>query len=65
MKRYSNVFLILALITGLIGFTGLNFDGIMIPRILFVLFTDLFLVSLMAKALFAEEEKMKYEKVSK
>lgn len=65
MKRYSKVFLILAIITGLIGFTGLNFEGIIIPRILFIVFTDLFLVSLMAKVLFNEKEELKYEKVRK
>lgn len=54
MRKYSSLFLIMAVIMGLIGFTGLNFEGIAIPRILCVVFTDLFLVSLMAKVLFSD-----------
>lgn len=65
MRKYSSLFLIMAVITGLIGFTGLDFQGIAIPRILFVIFTDLFLVSLMAKVLLPNEKKPSYEKVNK
>ena len=61
MKHYSTVFLILALITGLIGFVFGRFEGVEIVRILSLVFTDLFVISLIAKAFFPEG-KVRYEK---
>lgn len=55
--------MIIAVIAGLIGFTGLDFRGIAIARVLFVIFADLFLVSLMAKVLFPNQKKLDYEKI--
>ena len=34
MKKYTALFLILAMITGLVGFTGLRFTGIEVVRVL-------------------------------
>jgi uncharacterized membrane protein YtjA (UPF0391 family) len=65
MKNYTILFLILALITGLISFTGLRFDGIEVLRVLCLIFTDLFMVSLFAKALFPNTEKLRLQKVKK
>ena len=65
MKNYTILFLILALITGLISFTGLRFDGIEVLRVLCLIFTDLFMVSLFAKALFPNTEKFRFQKVKK
>ena len=62
MKHYSTIFLILALITGLIGFVFGRFEGVEIVRILSLVFTDLFVISLIAKA-FCPEGKVRYEKV--
>lgn len=52
MRKYSPVFLILAVVTGLIGFTGLSFSGIEVVRVLFLIFADLLVVSLLAKLIF-------------
>ena len=64
MKHYSTIFLVLALITGLIGFVFGRFEGVEIVRILSLIFTDLFVISLIAKAFFPEE-RLRYEKVEK
>ena len=62
MRHYSTIFLVLALITGLIGFAGGEFAGIEIVRVLSLIFTDLFVISLIAKAFFPDN-KLQYEKV--
>lgn len=64
MKHYSTIFLVLALITGLVGFVFGRFEGVEIVRILSLIFTDLFVISLIAKAFFPEE-RLRYEKVEK
>lgn len=64
MKYYSNIFLIGALITGFVGFVGWNFEGIGIIRVLCLIFTDLFVISLIAKAFFPDSGKMNYERVN-
>ncbi len=46
MLRWSIVFLVLALVAGLLGFTGIAGEFIPIARILFFLFLVLFLVGL-------------------
>jgi uncharacterized membrane protein YtjA (UPF0391 family) len=46
MLRWSIVFLVLALVAGLLGFTGIAGEFISIARILFFLFLVLFLVGL-------------------
>lgn len=63
MKNYTILFLILALITGLTGFTGFNFDGVEVTRVLCLIFTDLFIVSLFTKALFPDDKKLRYQKI--
>lgn len=63
MKNYTILFLLLALLTGLTGFSGLRFDGIEFIRILCLIFTDLFVVALFAKAIFPDEDKLRYQKV--
>lgn len=63
MKRKTTLFLVLALITGLIGFTGLSFDGIEVIRVMFLIFADLMIISLMAKLFFPERSKVKYQAV--
>ncbi len=63
MKKKTLLFFVLALITGLVGFTGLSFSGVEVIRVMFLIFTDLLIVSLMAKAFFPEKSKMKYQPV--
>ena len=64
MRHYSTIFLVLALITGLIGFVVGEFEGIEIVRVLSLIFTDLFVISLIAKAFFPDE-KLQYEEVKR
>lgn len=65
MKIYTILFLTLAVITGIMSFTGLNYNGVEVMQILCFVFTDLFVISLFAKALFPENMKMRYQKVKK
>jgi len=65
MKSKALLFLILALVSGVIGFTGLSFDGIEVIRVMFLIFADLLVISLMAKLFFPEKPKMKYQPVNK
>ncbi len=46
MLRWSLAFLVLALIAGLLGFTGIAGDSMAIARILFYIFIVVFLVGL-------------------
>lgn len=58
MKDKSITFLILALVTGVLGFALGDFPGTQFVRILFILFTDLFIVSLLAKGLFSKNKSL-------
>lgn len=65
MKDKALIFLILTLVTGVVGFAGFSFFGIVGIRILFLVFADLLVISLLAKVLFPEEKEMKPIKVRK
>ncbi|PTX44147.1 DUF1328 domain-containing protein [Gramella sp. MT6] len=65
MKKKALLFLVLAVITGLVGFTGLSFSGIEVVRVMFLIFADLLIVSLMAKLFFPDKPKMKLQRVRK
>ncbi|MDR5589632.1 DUF1328 domain-containing protein [Christiangramia sp. SM2212] len=65
MKSKALLFLVLALITGVVGFTGLAFDGIEVIRVMFLIFADLLVISLLAKLFFPEKPKLKYQPVNK
>jgi uncharacterized membrane protein YtjA (UPF0391 family) len=65
MKKKSLLFLALAIVTGLIGFTGLSFSGIEVVRVMFLIFADLLIISLMAKLFFPEKQKMKFQPVNR
>lgn len=65
MKSKALLFLVLALITGVVGFTGLSFNGIEVIRVMFLIFADLLVISLMAKLFFPDKPKMKYQHVNK
>ncbi|GAA4315941.1 hypothetical protein GCM10023115_26140 [Pontixanthobacter gangjinensis] len=65
MKKKTLLFFTLTLITGLIGFTGLSFSGIEVIRVMFLIFADLVVVSLMAKLFFPDKPKVKYQPVDR
>ncbi|WP_298247592.1 DUF1328 domain-containing protein [uncultured Christiangramia sp.] len=65
MRKKALLFLVLAVVTGLVGFTGLSFSGIEVIRIMFLIFADLLVISLMAKLFFPEKQKMKYQPVKR
>ncbi len=54
MRKNSILFLIVAIVSGIIGFAGFDFSGIEVVRIIFLIFADLLIVSLLARFLFPE-----------
>mgnify|MGYP001326178355 FL=1 len=64
MKKYTVLFLILAVITGVVGFTGLRFTGIEVIRVVCLVAADLFVISLMAK-LFFPDKKLRLQRIKK
>lgn len=46
----------MALVTGLIGFAGGDFGGVELVRILCLIFTDLFVISLVHRAFFPDKK---------
>jgi len=65
MKNYTIHFLILTVATGIIGFTGMNFFGIEVIRVLFLIFADLFIVALISKTFFSETDIVRLQRVKK
>ena len=65
MKDKSITFLVLALVTGVLGFAMGNFIGSQILRVLFIIFADLFIVSILAKGLFSTTPQLKKVKIRK
>lgn len=65
MKNKMWTFLILTIITGLIGFTGIKFEGVTVVRMVFLVFADLLVISLLSKYIFPSTENMKMIKVRK
>lgn len=64
MRKYSPLFLIITVITGILGFSGINFAGIEVVRVLFLIFADLLVISLLAR-LILSKPKMKLQRVNK
>ncbi|CAM4312075.1 DUF1328 domain-containing protein [Gillisia limnaea] len=65
MKKYMFIFLIMTVVTGLLGFAGLTFYGISAVRVLFLIFADLLIVSLISKFFFPGLDDLKLIKVKK
>jgi len=65
MKKYTLVFLIATALTGLIGFAGLTFYGVIAVRVLFLIFADLLIVSVIARIFFSDKNKMRLKRVRK
>lgn len=63
MKTKTFLFFGLVILTGLIGFTGLNFSGIEVIRVLFLIFADLLVISILAKLFFPEKPKVTYQPI--
>lgn len=64
MRKYSPLFLIVTVITGILGFSGIDFEGIEVVRVLFLIFADLLVISLLARIILSKS-KMKLERVNK
>ncbi len=65
MKNYTLHFLIMTVVTGLLGFAGLTFYGIEVVRILFLIFADLLIVALISKTFFSDTKKIRLQRVKK
>lgn len=65
MKKYTLVFLIATALTGLVGFAGLTFYGVIAVRVLFLIFADLLIVSVIAQIFFSDKNKMRLKRVKK
>ncbi len=65
MKKYMLVFLIMTVVTGILGFAGMTYYGITTVRVLFLIFADLLIVSLISKFFFPSLDKMRLIKVKK
>ncbi|MBW2961006.1 DUF1328 domain-containing protein [Mesonia aestuariivivens] len=65
MKDKSIIFLVLTLVTGILGFAMGDFTGTQILRVLFIIFADLFIVSIIAKGLFSNNRQLRKIKVRK
>lgn len=65
MKNKIILFLILTAVTGLLGFAGLKFTGIEFVRVIFLIFADLLIISILARFFFSDSGKMKLERVKK
>tara|TARA_R100000935_G_C2825465_1_gene162033 strand:+ start:614 stop:811 length:198 start_codon:yes stop_codon:yes gene_type:complete len=65
MKNYTLHFLIMTLVTGLLGFAGLTFFGIEVVRVLFLIFADLLIVSLISRTFFSDTKEVKLQRVKK
>ncbi len=65
MEKYIIPFLIITVITGLIGFAGLSFKGIEFVRIAFLIFADLLIISVLARIFFANTSRLRLERIKK
>ncbi|WP_029331550.1 DUF1328 domain-containing protein [Gillisia marina] len=65
MKNYTLHFLIMTIVTGLLGFAGMNFFGIEVVRVLFLIFADLLIVALISKTFFSETKEVRLQRIKK
>lgn len=55
----------MTVVTGILGFAGMTYYGITAVRVLFLIFADLLIVSLISKFFFPGMDKMRLIKVKK
>ena len=55
----------MTIVTGLLGFAGLTFFGIEVVRVLFLIFADLLIVSLISRTCFSDTKEVKLQRVKK
>lgn len=65
MKKYTLIFLIVTVLTGVLGFAGLSFYGIIVVRVLFLIFADLLIVSVIAHLICSDKGKMRLLRIRK
>lgn len=66
MEKHIVLFLVLTAVTGLIGFAGMDFEGVAAFRIFFLIFADLLVISVLSKFFFANDpERMRLERIRK
>ncbi len=65
MKNYTLHFLIMTIVTGVLGFAGMTFFGIEVVRVLFLIFADLLIVALISKIFFSDTKKVRLQRVKK
>ncbi len=65
MKNYTLHFLIMTIVTGVLGFAGITFFGIEVVRVLFLIFADLLIVALISKIFFSDTKKVRLQRVKK
>ncbi|MDT0689546.1 DUF1328 domain-containing protein [Salegentibacter sp. F188] len=56
MDKRLIIFLALTIITGLIGFSGMTFDGIAAIRVMFLIFADILLITVLARFFFSSDQ---------
>lgn len=64
MKNYIIPFLIITVLTGIIGF-GWSFKGVEFIRIAFLIFADLLIISVLARFFFSDPNNMRMERIRK
>lgn len=65
MKNYTLHFLIMTIVTGLLGFAGMNYYGIEVVRVLFLIFADLLIVALISRTFFSDGKEVKLQRIKK
>ena len=64
MNKKIILFLALTLITGLIGFSGMTFEGIAVIRVMFLIFADILLITILANFFFSsDQQQVRLERV--
>ena len=66
MKNFTLLFLVLAIVTGLLGFADImEIQRVVTMRVACLIFTDLFVVSLFAPSLLPKDHNLRYQKIQK
>ena len=65
MKKYTLVFLIATALTGLLGFAGMTFYGVIAMRVLFLIFADLLIVSVISHIICTDTNLLRLKRIKK